>query len=276
MNSYTIMRITIALFFSLFLVFIFTQPALSYENLINEVLVGEHRDANFVKRDQYRHPKETLEFFGITSEKSVVEITPGYGWYAEILAPLLRDNGNYIYASYKLSEGVNPFFIKVEKAFTKKIQLHPNIYDKLNWVHFEANNPELTPDGPVDAVVTFRNVHNWAQAGTSKSMFEGFYKALKSGGILGLVEHRALPGTSLENQIKSGYMTEEFVIQMAESVGFRLDAKSEINANPKDTKDHAGGVWNLLPNLRNIADEDKDKMVEIGESDRMTLRFIKE
>ena len=107
-------------------------------------------------------------------------------------------------------------------------------------------------------------------------MFEGFYKALKSGGVLGLVEHRAIPGTSLEKQIKSGYMTEDFVIQMAESVGFRLDAKSEINANPKDTKDHAGGVWNLLPNLRNIADKDKDKMIEIGESDRMTLRFIKD
>ena len=107
-------------------------------------------------------------------------------------------------------------------------------------------------------------------------MFRGFYEVLKPGGMLGLVEHRAKPGTPLENQIKSGYMTEKFVIQMAESVGFRLDAKSEINANPKDTKDYAGGVWNLLPNLRNIADEDKDKMVDIGESDRMTLRFVKD
>ena len=270
------MRITTLLFLNLFIGFIFSQPVLSNEYLIDEVLAGEHRDANFIKRDKYRHPKETLEFFGITPDKSVVEITPGYGWYAEILAPLLRENGNYIYASYKLNDGINPFFVKVEKAFIKKMQQHPNVYDKLNWVHFEAKNPQLTPDGPVDAVVTFRNVHNWAQAGTTKSMFEGFYRALKPGGVLGLVEHRAIPGTSLENQVKSGYMTEDFVIQMAESVGFRLDAKSEINANSKDSKDHAGGVWNLLPNLRNIADDDKDKMVEIGESDRMTLRFIKD
>ena len=269
------MRIT-TIFFINFFGLILSQSALSNENLIDEVLAGEHRNTDFIKRDKYRHPKETLEFFGITSEKSVVEITPGYGWYAEILAPLLRENGNYIYASYKLNEGINAFFVKVEKAFIEKMQQHPNVYDKLNWVHFEAKNPQLTPDGPVDAVVTFRNVHNWAQAGTTKSMFEGFYKALKPGGVLGLVEHRAIPGTSLENQIKSGYMTEGFVIQTAESVGFRLDAKSEVNANPKDTKDYAGGVWNLLPNLRNIADKDKDKMIEIGESDRMTLRFIKD
>ena len=270
------MRITTILFLNIFLGLIFTKPVISNENLIDEVLTGDHRDANFIKRDKYRHPKETLEFFGVTPEKSIVEITPGYGWYAEILAPLLRENGNYIYASYKLNDDINPFFVKVEKAFIDKMQRHPNVYDKLNWVHFEANNPQLTPDGPVDVVVTFRNVHNWAQAGTTKSMFEGFYKALKPGGVLGLVEHRALRGTSLENQIKSGYMTEDFIIQMAESVGFRLDAKSEINANPKDTKDHAGGVWNLLPNLRNIVDEDKDKMIKIGESDRMTLRFVKD
>ena len=270
------MRIATILFLNLFVGIIFYQPALSNEIWIDKVLAGDHRNPNFIKRDKYRHPKETLEFFGITPEKSVVEITPGYGWYTEILAPLLREKGNYTYASYKLNDGINPFFVKVEKAFIEKMQQNPNVYDKLNWVHFEANNPQLTPGGPVDAVVTFRNVHNWAQAGTTKSMFAGFYKALKPGGVLGLVEHRAIPGTSIENQVKSGYMTEDFVIQMAESVGFRLDAKSEINANPKDTKDHAGGVWNLLPNLRNIADKDKDKMVEIGESDRMTLRFIKD
>jgi predicted methyltransferase len=114
------MRITTIFFLNVFLGFIFSQPALSNENLIDEVLAGDHRDVNFIKRDKYRHPKETLEFFNITPEKSVVEITPGYGWYAEILAPLLQENGNYIYASYKLNEGINPFFIKVEKAATPK------------------------------------------------------------------------------------------------------------------------------------------------------------
>ena len=124
-------------------------------------------------------------------------------------------------------------------------------------------------------VLTFRNVHNWAKAGTAESMFSGFARALKPGGILGLVEHRAKPGTSLDDQIRSGYMTVDYVVQMAEAAGFRLDASSEINANPKDTTDHPGGVWNLLPNLRNIADEDKEAISAIGESDRMTLLFKK-
>ena len=273
-NSYK-SRIVVFLLI-LFLAPVFYQPVFAEDNLIDQVLDGAHRDENFKKRDQYRHPKETLNFFGINSENSVIEVTPGYGWYAEILAPLLRDNGSYTYASYKLTEGINPFFVKVEKAFTAKMQKYPKVYEKLNWVHFEAKNPELAPNSLVDKVVTFRNVHNWAQAGTSKAMFKGFYDALKHGGVLGLVEHRAKPGTSLDDQIKSGYMTEDFVIQMAESVGFRLDEKSEINANPKDTKDHVDGVWNLLPNLRNISETDKSKMIEIGESDRMTLRFIKD
>ena len=125
-------------------------------------------------------------------------------------------------------------------------------------------------------VLTFRNVHNWAKAGSAESMFAGFASALKPGGVLGLVEHRAKEGTPLEKQIQSGYMTEAYVIQMAKDAGFRLDAKSEINANPKDTADHPKGVWNLLPSLRGVADEDKANIMSIGESDRMTLRFIKE
>jgi predicted methyltransferase len=125
-------------------------------------------------------------------------------------------------------------------------------------------------------VLTFRNVHNWAKAGSAEAMFAGFAKALKPGGVLGVVEHRAKIGTPLDIQIKSGYMTEDYVIQMAKDAGFRLDAKSEINANPKDTADHPNGVWNLLPSLRGVKDDDKANIISIGESDRMTLRFIKE
>ena len=246
------------------------------EQIIDGALVADHRTPTYVERDQFRHPKETLLFFGLDPEQSVVEVTPGFGWYAEILAPILRDSGQYYYTSYTLHDDINPFFAKVEKAFKEKMDLNPDIYSKLNWIHFDPNQPEFAPNGPVDMVLTFRNVHNWAKAGTAESMFSGFARALKPGGILGLVEHRAKPGTSLDDQIRSGYMTIDYVVQMAEAAGFRLDASSEINANPKDTTDHPGGVWNLLPNLRNIADEDKEAISAIGESDRMTLRFVKE
>lgn len=246
------------------------------EQIIDEALVADHRTPTYVERDQFRHPKETLLFFGLDPEQSVVEVTPGFGWYAEILAPILRDSGQYYYTSYTLHDDINPYFVKVEKAFKEKMDLNPDIYSKLNWIHFDPNQPEFAPNGPVDMVLTFRNVHNWAKAGTAESMFSGFARALKPGGILGLVEHRAKPGTSLDDQIRSGYMTVDYVVQMAEAAGFRLDASSEINANPKDTTDHPGGVWNLLPNLRNIADEDKEAISAIGESDRMTLRFVKE
>jgi len=246
------------------------------EQIIDGALIADHRTPTYVERDQFRHPKETLLFFGLDPEQSVVEVTPGFGWYAEILAPILRDSGQYYYTSYTLHDDINPYFVKVEKAFKEKMDSNPDIYSKLNWIHFDPNQPEFAPNGPVDMVLTFRNVHNWAKAGTAESMFSGFARALKPGGILGLVEHRAKPGTSLDDQIRSGYMTVDYVVQMAEAAGFRLDASSEINANPKDTTDHPGGVWNLLPNLRNIADEDKEAISAIGESDRMTLRFVKE
>jgi predicted methyltransferase len=242
---------------------------------IDKALTAEHRTAKYVERDKFRHPKETLLFFGLSPEKSVVEITPGYGWYAEILAPLIGEKGQYYYTSLKLHEKINPYFVKVEKAFKEKMQKNPDVYSKLRWVHFDPKQPNFAPDGPVDMVLTFRNVHNWAKAGSVESMFAGFARALKPGGILGLVEHRAKPGTPLEKQIKSGYMTEEYVIKIANDAGFILDASSEINANPNDTADHPKGVWNLLPSLRGVSDADKANMAAIGESDRMTLRFIK-
>lgn len=156
------------------------------------------------------------------------------------------------------------------------MEKNPDIYDQLRWVHFDPKQPEFAPNGPVDMILTFRNVHNWAKAGSVEAMFTGFAKALKPGGTLGVVEHRAKVGTPLEKQIESGYMTEDYVVRMAKDAGFRLDAKSEINANPKDTADHPKGVWNLLPSLRGVEDDDKANIISIGESDRMTLRFIKE
>ncbi|MDA0237623.1 MAG: methyltransferase [Proteobacteria bacterium] len=244
--------------------------------LLDDALLAEHRTPAYIERDVFRHPKETLLFFGLKPESSVVEITPSMGWYTEILAPVLHDNGQYYYASYRLHDDINPVFVKLENNFKEKIESNADVYGNLKWIRFDPNEPEFAPDGPVDMVLTFRNVHNWAKAGTAESMFDGFALALKQGGVLGIVEHRAKPGTPFEKQIGSGYMTVEYVVQLAEDAGFRLDASSEINANSKDTADHPGGVWNLLPNLRNVADEDKAAIIAIGESDRMTLRFVKE
>ncbi len=246
------------------------------DQLIDEALKAEHRTPSYVQRDKFRNPKETLLFFGLNPEQSIIEITPGYGWYAEILAPLIRNKGQYSYASLELHEKINPFFVKMENSFKEKMQKNPEVYDQLRWVHFNPKQPDFAPDGPVDMVLTFRNVHNWAKAGTAELMFDGFARALKTGGVLGIVEHRAKPGTPIDKQIQSGYMTEEYVIQMAKDAGFKLDERSEINANPKDTTDHPKGVWNLLPSLRGVAEEDMANIVSIGESDRMTLRFIKE
>ena len=244
--------------------------------LIDKALAAEHRTPSYVQRDKYRHPKETLLFFGLDPEQSIIEITPGYGWYTEILAPLIRNKGQYSYTSLRLHEKINPFFVKLERAFKDKKEKNPDIYDQLRWIHFDPKQPEFAPNGPVDMVLTFRNVHNWAKAGSAESMFAGFAKALKPGGILGVVEHRAKAGTPLEKQIESGYMTEDYVVQMAQDAGFRLDAKSDINANLQDTADHPKGVWNLLPSLRGVEDDDKANIISIGESDRMTLRFVKE
>ena len=269
------------LFIRYFILFFTTLPLIAYsqvsfDQLIDEALAEKHRTPAYIERDKYRNPKDTLLFFGLTPEQSVIEITPGYGWYAEILAPLMRAKGEYHYASLTLHKDINPYFVRIEKAFKEKMSANPDVYEKLRWTHFNPKDPVFAPDGPVDMVLTFRNVHNWAKAGSAESMFAGFAKALKPGGILGLVEHRAKPGTPLDQQIKSGYMTVEYVVSMAKKAGFRLDDSSEINANPKDKANHPNGVWNLLPSMRGVSDQDKPSIKAIGESDRMTLKFIKE
>ena len=242
--------------------------------MIETAMNGAHRSDAYKGRNQYRHPKETLLFFGLRPDMTVVEITPGGGWYTEILAPVLREQGKYYAASYLITDQSPEFFRRMDRNYRAKLASAPDIYDRVELVHFDAMAPEFAPAGSADMVLTFRNVHNWAKAGRADKMFRGFAAALKPGGILGVVEHRAKPGTPFEQQVRSGYMTEEYVIETARKAGFRLLEKSEVNANPLDTADHPGGVWNLPPNLRNVPDADIDKMRAIGESDRMTLMFV--
>lgn len=235
---------------------------------LEKIMSGDHRsDANRA-RDVYRHPQETLAFFGVKPESTVVEIFPGGGWYTELLAPYLRDSGRYVAAfPAQSTRGL--------AAFKDKLAVKPALYDKVKIMPLGVPAAlDIRPEGGADFVLTFRNVHNWIDDDNVDAFMKSFYDALKPGGVLGVVEHRAKPGSKIKQSIESGYVTEEYVIKHAMMAGFKLDSKSEVNANPKDTKDYKGGVWTLPPVLAE-KETDRAKYLAIGESDRMTLRFVR-
>ncbi len=249
--------------------------AQSVEQLIDQALEGAHRSAVNKARDVHRHPKETLLFFGLEPTMHVVEIAPGGGWYTEVLAPVLRDRGRLYAAHYHVDDSTHGYYRKSRAAYLDKLASQPAVYGKVTVTSLDAPaHVEIAPSASVDLALTFRNVHNWTEAGNDEPTLRAIYAALKPGGILGVVEHRAPEGTSISAMRRTGYMTESYVIQLAEKAGFKLAARSEINANPKDTRNHPRGVWSLPPTLRGGAD-DRDKFLAIGESDRMTLKFEK-
>ncbi|MGH8864516.1 MAG: class I SAM-dependent methyltransferase [Burkholderiales bacterium] len=244
------------------------------EALIDQVMTGSQRSDANKARDKYRHPKETLLFFGLKPNMTVVEITPGAGWYTEILAPVMR-GGVYYAAIFQMTEKSSETQRTNDRNFRAKLAGDADRYGKVQLSVLAPNAIQVAPAGSADMVLTFRNVHNWAKAGTADAMFKAFYDALKPGGILGVKDHRAKPDTPFETQIESGYMTEVWVIETAQKAGFKLESKSDINANPKDTADYPGGVWTLPPTLRDVPEAEKPKYLAIGESDRMTLKFVK-
>lgn len=249
------------------------------DTALSDAIAGSWRDPKNAARDASRHPRETLGFFGVAANETVLEITPGgSGWYAEILAPYLRDKGTYIAAltdPMAVAEGRSrEYQQKTMDDLKARLAKAPAQFDRVRFAAFDPKQPMFAAAGSVDTVLTFRNVHNWMGGGTADAYFAGFYAALKPGGVLGVVEHRAKPGTDPEKMKKSGYLTEQVVIDLATKAGFVLDARSEVNANPKDTADHPNGVWTLPPTNRHDA-EDAAMYQAIGESDRMTLRFVK-
>ena len=243
---------------------------------LTEAIADPARSAEFRQRDGYRHPLKTLKFFGLTPTQTVVEIWPSQGWYTEILAPYLKAKGHYIAAGFVVSSDESPQWRKdMATEFSAKLKVDPGRYSAVTVTEIGLPKRwELAAPASVDVVLTFRNIHNWTAGGYDYQMFEAAAKALKPGGILGVVEHRAAPGTTLEQMKTSGYITEAYVIELANAVGLTLQARSEINANQKDTKDYPKGVWTLPPSLR-LGDTDRKKYLAIGESDRMTLRFVK-
>ena len=240
---------------------------------LQKVLESPHRSVESRARDAYRHPFETLSFFGLRRNMTVVEITPGEGWYAEILAPTLAAMGKYVPAIWNEAVPGQPDYrADLNQLLLDKFGSDPDLYGRPKPLRFDPMRPEFGPPASADLVVSFRNAHNWIDEGTAPAYFEAVAAVLKPGGVFGLTDHRAPEGNPTDG--RNGYVTEAQVIALAQAAGLQFAERNEINANPKDTKDYPEGVWTLPPTLA-LGETDKARYIGIGESDRMTLKFIK-
>ncbi|MBI4291510.1 MAG: class I SAM-dependent methyltransferase [Betaproteobacteria bacterium] len=237
-------------------------------------LAAPHRTERNVARDRFRHPIEVLTFFGVKDNSTVVEILPGSsGYYMEILAPYLKARGRYIAANR--DEAVPPQYLADHQKLLARLKAEPALYEKVVVTKFNADKHAIAPPGSADFVLTFRNLHNWVERKEIDGALRAFHKALKPGGVLGVVDHRGRTDLTQEEQMKTGYVRQDFAIALIEKAGFKFAGASEVNANPKDTKDYPEGVWSLPPTYR-LKDRDRAKYEEIGESDRFTLKFVKQ
>jgi predicted methyltransferase len=236
-------------------------------------LSAPHRSVRNVVRDRYRHPLETLAFFGVREDSTLVEILPGSGgYYMELLAPYLMQKGRYIAANR--DELAAPPYLEDHQKLLARLKAEPALYGRVQVTKFNGDRHQIAPPGSADFVLTFRNLHNWIERGEVEAALRAFHQALKPGGVLGVVDHRGRADLSQEAQMKSGYVREDYAVALIEKAGFRLAGRSEVNANPKDSKDHPEGVWTLPPTYR-LKDQERAKYAAIGESDRFTLRFVK-
>ena len=240
---------------------------------LERLRAAPHRGERNRSRDPHRHPVEVIAFFGIRPESTVVEILPGSaGYFMEILAPFLKGKGRYIAASR--DERAAPQYLADHQRLLGRLRAEPALYGEVQVTKFNADLHDIAPPGSADFVITFRNLHNWIERGEIEGALQAFHRALKPGGVLGVVDHRGRTDQEQNAQLKSGYVREDFAIALIERAGFRLAGRSEINANPRDSKDHPEGVWTLPPSYR-LKSQDRAKYAAIGESDRFTLKFVK-
>ena len=250
-----------------------TDPSTDAE--LRQSLAGPQRTAQERARDVYRHPLETLEFFGLRDSMTVVELSPGGGWYTAVLAPVLRDHGKLFVAGGDPDGDPKSEGTKDARELQARFRSEPQAFDRVSAV--VVKQPILLgPPGSADLVLTFRNFHNWVGSPAEDAILAASFAVLKHGGTLGVTDHRAKPGATLDPKAvdETGYVPEDAVVAAVEKAGFRLAGKSEINANPRDTKDHPKGVWTLPPSYA-MGETDRAKYEAIGESDRMTLKFVK-
>ncbi len=260
------------------------RPKVEPPSTIAAAVAGPWRPAADRARDPWRHPAESLAFWGLKPGQTVVEFWPGAGWYTEILAPFLAATGGQLYAAHLQQGGepVDPTARAVVEAYHARFADGSRLYGDVQVTAFGPTSGPVAPAGSADLVLFLRNLHNWMAAGIAEKAFRDAFLALKPGGVLGVEEHRARPGGVPDLLASDGYVDQAYAIRLAEEAGFRLAAASEINANPKDTKDHPFGVWTLPPVRRSSPRGeafdpafDHARYDAIGESDRMTLRFVK-
>ena len=245
---------------------------------LDNALAGIHRSERNRARDVYRHPKQTLAFFGLRRDMTVVEIWPGGGWYTEVLAPVLRGQGKLYVAQYG-PRATMGYQREEDAALRAKAKRYPDVFSEVQFTTlWSPQDLAIAPPGSADLVVTFRNVHNWVNPDYMQDaprLFGAFFTALKPGGILGVVDHRWPDSSTEDRNASNGYISEERIRELAKTAGFEFVGRSDVNRNPKDTHDHPNGVWSLPPDLAVKPGEDRQKYLEIGESDRMTLKFMK-
>jgi predicted methyltransferase len=249
--------------FAALLLAVTAAPTFAKDEALGKAIAAQHRSESFVARDKYRHPQEVLEFAGLKPNMTVVEVAPGGGYWTEILAPYLREKGTYYTAAS--TRGL--------ESLRKKMEADKSAYGAVKLTEMSPGGA-IAPAGSADLVLTFRNVHNWMAQGAADQVFKSFYDALKPGGVLVVEEHRARTDQPQDPKAANGYVREDYTIGLAEKAGFKLVAKSEALANPRDTKDWPKGVWTLPPTLT-LGDQDREKYLAIGEADNFLLKFEK-
>ena len=246
------------------------------ETSLAAAIGAPQRSARFVARDRARHPREVLDFFKVGPTANVIEIWPGGGYWTEILAPYLRDGGGYV-AALAAPVGTAAQIAEATQdaaALRARLAADPVRYGGVRFAELGDGRADIVPAGSADVVLTFRNLHNWMERGEAESVLAAFFRALKPGGILGIEEHRGRADRPQDPRAASGYVRQDYAVELARRAGFVLEASSEINANPKDTADWPRGVWTLPPRLI-LGDQDRAKYLAIGEADNFVLRFRK-
>ena len=253
-----------------------SQQVSDIASTTNAASTSDHRSADNIARNQYRHPVDTLEFFGLTQDMTVLEIHPGGLWYTEILAPVLKADGQLIVAGHDVSiENQPDYRYRQQASMEERFSKEASVFGEVKIATFTPpKGIALGDPESVDMVLTFRNFHGWIRDGVGSTNMQAFYQVLKPGGVLGIVQHRTDKPELLASGKINGYVSEAQMIELAEAAGFVLEARSDINSNPRDNHQHPEGVWTLPPTLR-LGETNRQSYIDIGESDRMTLRFRK-